>query len=291
MTFPTVPEDLYVDIDGVNTRYWRLGSGERQFVMLHGGGASVEFWLYNLESLSKLGTVWAIDMMGSGKSGCPDRQYTLEERVDFIRSFLRKKGINKATFFGNSMGGCEALSLAIEFPKIVEALVLISPFGLAPGISPQLGLMALFPMATIALPLVARSLCRNPRSRDRLLRSNVFDPSKIDPKWLDLRIAVFSIPHRELALRRLLKNNFNRHGALPQIYNYLVPNLSKINIPTLVFWGKQDPVIPVGHIKIFRDNMSEIEIEEIDRCGHWAQLECAELFNNRTTEYLKIKLA
>ena len=87
----TPPIDQYIQVNGINTRYWQMGDspGERlcqrgsTIILLHGGNGSIEFWLYNIATLAQDHQVYAFDMVGAGKSDCPEVSYALLIKLSF----------------------------------------------------------------------------------------------------------------------------------------------------------------------------------------------------------------
>jgi pimeloyl-ACP methyl ester carboxylesterase len=67
-----LPPDLYIQVNGIKTRYWQMGTGGSAVMLLHGGNGSIEFWLYNIAALATAYRVYAFDMVGSGRSDYPD---------------------------------------------------------------------------------------------------------------------------------------------------------------------------------------------------------------------------
>ena len=63
----TPPPDRYLQVNGINTRYWQMGECGSTVILLHGGNGSIEFWLYNIATLAKQHQVYAFDMVGDGE--------------------------------------------------------------------------------------------------------------------------------------------------------------------------------------------------------------------------------
>ena len=71
------------------------------------------------------------DQRGLGQSEIPDGPYTMKDYADDAFNFLRKLGFEKVNIIGVSFGGMVAQHLAINYPNVVEKLVLMctSPGG------------------------------------------------------------------------------------------------------------------------------------------------------------------
>ncbi|KAF1345332.1 putative cardiolipin-specific deacylase, mitochondrial [Delphinella strobiligena] len=122
----------------------RLGEQvDNNLVMLHGYGAGLGFFYRNFEGLSRL-TGWklyALDMLGMGRSSRPpfkirakDRQGKITEAenwfIDALEEWRIKKGIDRFTLLGHSMGGYMAVAYALKYPGHLNKLILASPVGI-----------------------------------------------------------------------------------------------------------------------------------------------------------------
>jgi pimeloyl-ACP methyl ester carboxylesterase len=63
----------------------------------------------------------------------------------------------------------------------------------------------------------------------------------------------------------------------------LIRRLPRIKAPTLVIWGRQDGLIPVGYGETFRSQIPNARLEVLDQASHLVQLE-------RLPEALKLTL-
>jgi cardiolipin-specific phospholipase len=116
---------------------------DNNLVMIHGYGAGLGFFYRNFESLSRLPgwKLYALDMLGMGRSSRPsfkihakDHQAKIEEAeswfIDAIEEWRIKKGIDRFTLLGHSMGGYMAVAYALKYPGHLNKLILASPVGI-----------------------------------------------------------------------------------------------------------------------------------------------------------------
>jgi len=116
----------------INTIY--TGSGP-PLVMLHGFGAGVGFWVRNLCELSKHHTVYAIDLLGFGRSSrSPYNGSGVDKAenyfVDSLENWRKEMNLNKFNMLGHSFGGYLSTLYAIKYPKHVHHLFLADPWGI-----------------------------------------------------------------------------------------------------------------------------------------------------------------
>lgn len=116
---------------------------EENLVMLHGYGAGLGFFYRNFESLSRSEgwKVYALDLLGMGRSSRPnfkihakDKQGKINEAeswfVDALEEWRIKRGLDKFTLLGHSLGGYLAVAYALKYPGHLNKLILASPVGI-----------------------------------------------------------------------------------------------------------------------------------------------------------------
>ena len=68
------------------------------------------------------------DTMGYGYSTKPaEGTFSLSDVADQYKGLLDAIGIERATVVGNSQGGAIAIAMALDYPEVVEKLVLMAP--------------------------------------------------------------------------------------------------------------------------------------------------------------------
>ena len=272
-------QDQYIKVGSINTRYWRVGTQGAPVILLHGGGGSIEVWVYTIHELAQNHRVFAFDMVGTGLSDKPVASYSLDYQLQFLNRFLDTLDIQQASFIGHSMGGSIALKLALESPERVQRLGLISSFGLGQEIDIYDRLLAAFPAIT-NLILPSRSVVR------WVLNSCVHNPKSVPEEWVELDFQRFNLPGQREALMSLLTTNLDVWGVRREVFSPIVQQLEHIKVSTLVIWGKQDSIIPVAHAYVASQKISNSSLHIFERCGHWAQVEYPKEFNHLVSEFL-----
>jgi pimeloyl-ACP methyl ester carboxylesterase len=116
----------YVPVNGIKVYYEVYGEG-RPLVLLHGAFYTIEMnWGQLIPELSKTRKVIAIELQGHGHTPFSDRKLdfaTLASDVAGVMNYLK---VDSADVAGYSMGGSVAYKLAIQSPKRVRKLVIIS---------------------------------------------------------------------------------------------------------------------------------------------------------------------
>lgn len=279
-THPSVtpPQDLYVSINGINTRYWHLGECGSTIILLHGGNGSIEFWLYNIATLAQYHRVYAVDMVGSGKSDYPDAAYSLTYQAEFLYDFMAALKIDAATLIGNSMGGGVALEFTRLYPDRVDKLVLVDSMGFGKEIS--LGIRL------ITLPAIVNLLRPGRWMLPAMLKSNFYNGKQLSPEWIELRYAIFALSGRNRVILRIGQSNFTLLGVRPEVYQPILDSLANITQQTLIIWGENDRIIPVKHAYIAAAGLPNSQLHIFPNCGHHPYLEYPAKFDRLVLEFM-----
>uniref|UniRef100_A0A0P4W9P9 1-acylglycerol-3-phosphate O-acyltransferase ABHD5 n=2 Tax=Scylla olivacea TaxID=85551 RepID=A0A0P4W9P9_SCYOL len=124
-------------VGGKESHVWTLSFNEDSdnipLVLLHGFGSGVGLWCLNFDSFAAHRPVYALDILGFGRSSRPAfTKDPLEAEREFIMSidgWREKVGLEKFILLGHSFGGFLAAAYAIKHPERVEHLVLADPWG------------------------------------------------------------------------------------------------------------------------------------------------------------------
>lgn len=109
-------------------------AGERRsdrppLLLIHGFGASTDHWRKNIAELQNDFEVWAIDLLGFGRSAKPDWQYGGDLWRDQLHDFITQVIGQPVVLAGNSLGGYSALCVASQRPSSAVGLVLLNSAG------------------------------------------------------------------------------------------------------------------------------------------------------------------
>ena len=124
------PKGKFVTVDGVRVHYLEKGSGT-PVVFLHGNGAMAEVYEASgvLDRIAEDHRVIAFDRPGFGYSERPRQKiWSAAAQAALLQHALEELGIERAVVVGHSWGTLVALSMALDFPSRVAALVLLSGY-------------------------------------------------------------------------------------------------------------------------------------------------------------------
>jgi len=116
----------YAPVNGIKVYYEVYGKG-RPIVLLHGAFYTIEMnWGQLIPELSKTRKVIAIEMQGHGHTPFSDRKLSHANMAKDVEGVMNYLKIDSADIVGYSMGGSVAYKFAIQSPKRVRKLVIIS---------------------------------------------------------------------------------------------------------------------------------------------------------------------
>ena len=98
-------------------------------VLIHGFGASVFHWRYNIPELAKKYKVYALDLLGFGWSDKALIEYDAMVWTDQVTDFIKEVVKEPTVVVGNSLGGFTALSVAVGLPEKVTGVALLNSAG------------------------------------------------------------------------------------------------------------------------------------------------------------------
>ncbi|MCO5548436.1 hypothetical protein L7F22_001892 [Adiantum nelumboides] len=115
---------------GFLIQYVVVGEHGLPIVLVHGFGAFWEHYRDNIQNLAEDGSrVWALTLLGFGRSEKPDLAYTELLWAELLRDFIVEVVGEPAILAGNSIGGYMVSMVAGLWPQIVKSLILLNTAG------------------------------------------------------------------------------------------------------------------------------------------------------------------
>lgn len=267
----------YRTIDGTRLRVIDSGRGT-PVVLIHGIGASMYSWRYQLPVLSAAGyRVIAFDNRGFGFSDKPAHGYGNAAYAHLVTSLLDSLGVASAVLVGHSMGGAIAAEVALASPDRVRGLVLVGSAGYGIRIPGALKVARWPFLGAVAMAFRGRWIT------GRILRSTFAEPSKVTEADVDQYYAPVAESDYGRALRGIL-----REFRFDTLAN---GRATRVQAPTLILWGDADRWISLGDGARFAHELPRSELVLIAHAGHNAQEEAPDQVNRLLLDYLKNGLA
>ncbi len=257
---PRAPGMKSVSESGMVVERFGGGGPAGTVVLVHGLGGPM-MWERVVPLLDSRYDVVVPHLAGFGESACGTANMSSADHALLLSGFMGREGHAGVTLAGISYGGAVAAMMAAGHPDRVKRLVLICPAGLADA-GPVLRLMTGW---TPARRVLRRLLSHAGLTARASLRS--FHDASTRPADLPERYrAQLSRPGHLAALVDAL-GEIARGGTSIRDLAPLLPH------ETVVAWGGEDRVLPVGRISGAHSRWFTDRLVLIPRCGHSVPLE------------------
>ena len=110
------PIDLYYEIHG---------QGD-PLLLIHGLGSSSQDWELQITRFVNHFQVITVDLRGHGKSPKPPGPYSMPLFAEDVAGLLGNLGHSSVHMLGISLGGMVAFQLALDYPELVQSLVVVN---------------------------------------------------------------------------------------------------------------------------------------------------------------------
>ncbi len=255
----------YLEVDGFTIHYFEAlpsNGGGQPLILIHGLGSRGEDWSGMIPSLAANGShVYALDLLGYGRSSHPDIQYTIAEQEKLVADFMQALHLPQADIAGWSMGGWVALKLTLDHPTLVRRLVVYDSAGLY------------FPATfdeTLFTPTDAAGV---------LHLQHMLTPTPMHLPGFVLRDAIRKLNSEAWVIHRSVRSMTSGHDLLDF-------QLQRIETPTLVVWGQDDQLIPLQTGEQIHHQIPNSDLLVVQGCGHLAPQECAKPILRGTVQFL-----
>jgi pimeloyl-ACP methyl ester carboxylesterase len=268
---------------GFPIRYQTAGTAGAPILLIHGFGASSDHWRHNLPPLGQTNRVYAIDLIGFGKSVKPypgvPILYTFDTWGQLIVDFCREVIGEPAFLVGNSIGCIVAMQAAVLASSQVRGVAMLDcslrllhdrkrstlPWyrgAPAPLFQKLLGIRPFghFFFSRLARPQVIRKVLMQAYARDTAVTDEL--------------VNLLLTPARDAGAADVFLA-FVRYsqGPLP------ADLLPQLQCPALLIWGAEDPWEPVELGREFAHYPAVEDFIVLAGVGHCPQDEAPELVN------------
>lgn len=269
---------------GQSIYYVKVGTpqpGRSPLLLVHGFGASTDHWRKNLEGLQSEFEVWAIDLLGFGRSAKPDWQYSGELWREQLHDFIAEVVGQPAFLAGNSLGGYAILTVAAQYPDALRGLILLNSAGpfsdsLPPAPSPLQKLTKRILLSPWASYLIFQYSRRRSTIR-KTLQKVYLDPSAVTERLVE---EIYR-PSCDRGAVKVFASVFKSPRG--ETVDAL---LARCGCPILLLWGEGDPWMKVrdraAKFRQYYDNLSE----QFLQAGHCPHDEIPEIVNREIARWI-----
>jgi pimeloyl-ACP methyl ester carboxylesterase len=282
-------DSTWMDVDWRSMSRWMEVDGRRLHLIdtggeskppllwIHGLSGLWQNWLLNIPAFMDRYRCIAPDLPGFGESEMPREDISITGYAHAIDQMCERLGVECPTVIGNSMGGFAGAELAITQPTRVAKLVLVSAAGLSTEYHREAPLLVgarLWTFAAARTSARADVVVRRKRLRRLALQGVVRYPEKLSAPLTWELIQGADKPGFVQGLKANLEYSFR-------------DRLERIEVPTLIVWGRNDMIVPVGDAKRYAELIgANARTEIFEDTGHVPMLERPSRFNKLLDEFL-----
>lgn len=256
-----------IETNDIQTYYEVHGEGIA-LVLIHGIGACYKMWQPQMEELSKHFNVVVYDVRGHGESSGSDGKYSLKLFASDLKVLLDKLGIEQAHICGLSMGGLVAQQFAIDYPTMVDKLVLVNTFWGPPPL--RIRIILMFGKLSQRFVLLFISMERN---------AEIGAKGLFKKKGQEELRDFFAKEATKISKKELFK-------AMDATYSFgSLALLDQIEAPTLIIVGEEDKWSHLA-ARILHRGIKNSRVEPIPDAFHAVNLEKPAEFDNLVLDFL-----
>lgn len=261
---------LFTSWNGYQHTYFKTPTGEEihrvqthnsqsqnqsSLVLFHGLGSQAADLFSVMQPLRPhFKVLTAVDLPGHGLNHMRIANTPIAElQSQFFSALHREISLRHepVVLWGNSLGGWQAINYALRYPEDVKALILISPAGAIES-----------PEQSQHLSTIFLDYSQNAPQKMLPLLFNQLPPGS------DLFAASLKSRFAAPPLQELM------HKLTPETMTFSKEQLRRLEVPTLLIWGKADRIFP-EEARYFKENLpaSTITVLEPEHFTHSPYLE------------------
>jgi len=276
-----------INIDGVDISYREAGPKDGTTVLLlHGFPTSSHMFRNLISALADEFHLIAPDYPGFGNSSMPtiDKfDYTFDHLSDVIEKFTWNVGLTKYALYVQDYGAPVGYRLAVKHPSQVQALVVQNGNAYDEGIDNDFWrpLKAYWKEKTVENEKPLRSFFTREATTWQYT-DGVRDIEVISPDNWNIDQPLLDRPGNaeiQLAL-------FYNYGSNPPLYPKWQAYFREYQPPTLIVWGKNDPIFPAAGAEPYKRDLKNLDYHLLDT-GHFALEEDGNVIAGLMREFLR----
>lgn len=259
-----------VQVNDIQMYYETAGEGT-PVLLIEGLGYASWMWWKQVPALSKSFKVVAFDNRGVGSTDKPDTEYTVKIMADDAAALLRALGIERAHILGVSLGGFIAQQLALDYPELVDRLVLWSTAFGGPNMVPM------------SAETVQKILNPQGNTIEEKMRYNL--STAVAQETMHNRPDVVHTIITSMMSNLQPPHAYRRQMMAGALFNS-EGRVNQIKAPTLIMAGSLDEVVPPANASLLADKISGSTVHVVEDTGHLFFMEKADEANRVLLDFL-----
>lgn len=255
-----------VKVNGFEIDYQVAGSG-RPLALAHSLGMAGSIFDPLRSLLEDRARVVTWDARGNGHSQKPATGWTIEDLASDLGGLLEHLGIDRAVIGGLSLGGCTAIAYAVAHPEKLDGLILMD--------------------TTAGYGEEKRDAWEERAKNAEAKGMGPIVPFN-QPRWFSSRFLESSPEKVDAVGKILLSNDTSSYAAACRALGRFDARneLHKIQCPTLIIMGADDPATPVAMSEHLHESIDDSDLHVLDGLKHMSPVEAPERVGGLIRKFL-----
>jgi len=267
-TFPFHSKFMKVKDSAIH--YIDEGKGD-PIVFLHGVPMSNYIWRNIIPKLSEHARCIAPDLIGMGKSGKPDIEYTIFDHIEYIKKFIDSLKLDRITLVLHGLGSIVGLYYALYNKEKIKAIAFY-----------EAHVRPVTDHTKLSLPVRhLLSMMQNDAGCYQAIVENNYFFKKLLPfgtlrelskEEIEYYEAPFKKPEHRRLLWQYVQHMKNFHvGELKDLLHSFSEYLKSSVVPKLMMYSMPGFITTMENLQWCRDNFPNTEVVEVGEGYHYAQ--------------------
>jgi pimeloyl-ACP methyl ester carboxylesterase len=193
-----------------------------------------------------------------GENPLPLQAWNIDNYVEWVENYCEENNLSQIFLLGHSFGGAVATKFVLKKPEIIEKLFLVAASGI-----------------------------RKKSFKKTLIKktANFFKKFEFLPFFNFFRKVFYKFIIKSDYLNAQ-KGSVIRETYLRVIKQNISDDFSKISVPTVLIWGKNDDITPLKHAYFIKEQISGAKLEILPNIKHNPHRENPELLVKKIIAFL-----
>jgi len=248
----------FIPINDARTYYEIHGEGPETIMFAHGLLMNHHMFDYQVEAFRKQYRCIRFDFRGHGNSEITPNGYDMESLTDDTAKLIRELNDKPCHFLGFSMGGFVGLRLAIQYPELLNSLVIVDS---SAGPEPKMNILK-YKLMNVAARWLGTGAVAGRVLRIMFSKSFLKNPDRAEERRRWRKFIEEMDPRSRY---RAVNGVINREDVFDEI--------DRITLPVLILVGEQDRATPPEKSRRMHERIPNSELAIIPGSGHTAPIE------------------
>lgn len=278
-------ESKFVDVLDSTMHYIDQGNGD-PMLFLHGVPTSSYMWRNIVPKLSEHARCIAPDLIGYGKSGKPDIDYSIFDHIKYLEAFIEKLDLKNITLVLHGWGSIPGFHYAMNHPDNVKGIVFYESHVRA---------TLNWDMLSLPVQQLASLFTSEEASYQAVMNDNFFInealPSGVLRDLTAEEMRHYSEPFLTPESRKPLLRYVhelpvgNGPDDVVELIRDYSAKLKASPLPKLMFYAVPGFITTIDTVQWAQNNLSNLEVVDLGEAMHFAQETCPKLFSNELIEW------